>query len=326
MRPEPLFRRQTVCQDETVVNLSSNTIHLVSTGAVTCRNHARLGLDRLLRGVYGSKLRLDGLDQYEARRATLLRHARAVMALYQERGAVLYGPSAFQAMGVALPNPLEDWDNCHILIPRQSGRPRRIGVITHRSTTRPVVWGHVDGLPLMHPVDHWLQLAGNEDQLVEVADGLLRRKQPILSLEEFKQRLDLRSGHRLVRRAARLVMAGTDSLYEPRLRLLLVRAGLPKPQVNLPVLCPSAGRQFHIDMGYEMEKLAVEYDGMVHAGNRAQMEIDARRRRHLQDEGWLVITITAGQLQHPNDVVGSVERALIARQAAITNRKALHSQ
>ncbi len=291
-------------------------MHLVTTGTVNYRNHRRLGLERVLLGVYGSPLRLDGLDQYEARRAAFLRRAQAVMAVYQQRGAVLYGSSAFQTLGVALPSPLEDWDNCHIIMPREAGRSRRGGVVTHHSTAPLAIWGRANRLPLQHPVDHWFQLAGSEDHLVEAAEGLLRRQQPILSLAEFRQRVDLGPDRPVARRAARLVKPGTDSLYETRLRLLLVRAGLPTPEVNLPVACPSARRLFHVDLGYAEEKVAVEYDGTVHVGNREQMELDATRRRHLQDDGWLVITVTAGQLHRPNQLVSSIRHHLATRRPA----------
>ncbi len=70
-------------------------------------------------------------------------------------------------------------------------------------------------------------------------------------------------------------------------------------------------------MGYAQEKLAVEYDGVVHVGSREQMEIDAERRRDLQNEGWLVLTVTAGQLRDPVSVVRSVEAALVLRRAAL---------
>ena len=95
---------------------------------------------------------------------------------------------------------------------------------------------------------------------------------------------------------------------------MLVRAGLPEPIVNLEVFCPSVGRTYHVDLGYEKEKVAVEYDGAVHVGNRTQMEIDAKRRRILQDEGWLIITVTANQLNEPRDVIRSVENALVLRR------------
>jgi very-short-patch-repair endonuclease len=95
----------------------------------------------------------------------------------------------------------------------------------------------------------------------------------------------------------------------------MVRAGLPTPEVNLPVAVQSAGTVYHVDMGYRVERIGVEFDGAVHVGNRRQMEIDAMRRRHLQDDGWLIITVTATQLAAPGPFLRSIEQALILRRS-----------
>ena len=115
------------------------------------------------------------------------------------------------------------------------------------------------------------------------------------------------------------VVPGTDSLYETRTRLVFVRAGLPVPAVNLPVRCYN-GFTYHVDMGYEVEKVAVEFDGQVHVGDKRQMEIDAARRNDIQGEGWFMITVTAQMLEHPVDLVRTVEAALVMRRAALASK------
>ena len=125
-------------------------------------------------------------------------------------------------------------------------------------------------------------------QVMGVAIGFLRRRQPLLSLDTMNAALASyarRQGVARVAEAMKWVRAGTDSLYETITRLVLVHAGLPEPTVNLEVHCPSSGMTYHLDMGYDKEKVGVEYDGAVHVGDRTQMEIDANRRRILQDEG-----------------------------------------
>jgi very-short-patch-repair endonuclease len=67
-------------------------------------------------------------------------------------------------------------------------------------------------------------------------------------------------------------------------------------------------------MAYPRQKIGVEYDGAVHVGDRRQMEIDAARRRDLQDEGWMIITVTASQLRDPRRLAQSVEAALVVRR------------
>ena len=301
--------------------LTSEEIELTRSGRVTSRNFARLGYRRLIRGAYGRPPTQVGRDEWERRRAKFITRVSAVMAAYQGRGIVLFGVTALQVMGVALPTRLEDWDRVHILVPGDVSRPIRQGVVTHRRAYPLRMWGTCWGLPILNPVEHWLQVRGaTVDELVEIGDGFLRRYSPLLSLAEMQSAMAELVGRPGTQRAAiamKWVRPGTDSLYETKLRLLLVRAGLPEPIVNCEVPCPQAGRTFHVDLGYDKEKVAVEYDGAVHVGSRTQMEIDADRRRLLQDQGWMVITVTAEQLRTPDRIVRSVKSALISRRAQL---------
>ncbi|MDR0784198.1 MAG: hypothetical protein LBE83_10645, partial [Propionibacteriaceae bacterium] len=265
--------------------MSIDGIELARSGRVNCQNYRRLGYDRLSYGVYGRTLERE-LDQWKARRQRFLALVRAITVLCADQDATLYGASALQVLGVALPERLQDWDNCHILVPTGRFRPQRRGVVTHRTTTMPPIWRrYKNSLPTLHPVDHWLQLRGTDDELVEVADGLMRRKDPLIREEDFRRRLSELGdtpGIKKARRVARLVVPRTDSIYETRLRLLLVRAGLPQPEVNYSIYCNDVAMEYHVDMGYPRQKVAVEYDGADHVGDRKQMFRDAERRRDLQ--------------------------------------------
>jgi len=279
-------------------------------------NYRRLGYRRLTWGVYEPEQPADG-DKWQTRQVKWLSKVNAIMALYQKHDPVLYGPTALQALGVWLPNAVEDWDTVHILVRDKGQRRQRSDVVAHCAQNCPPIWRLARDLPVLHPVDHWLQLShATVDDMVEVGDGFLRRRHPLLSITEMGQRLDQLSGTRNVkpaRQAMKLVRPRTDSLYETRTRLTLVHGGLKTPTVNLEVWCPTIGAPYLLDMAYEEALLAVEYDGLVHVGNREQMEIDADRRRNLQDMGWLVITVTAEQLRRPDDLVRSVQNALIFR-------------
>jgi len=272
-----------------------------------------MGHQRLFRGVYAPVVAVSG-DVYDDRRQLWLARAKAAIELYADRRPVLYGVSALQAMGVALPREVEDWAVVHLLVGSPDNRPERAGVVFHVGLDGRRVKKRFDGLPVLNPVDHWLQLDRlSVDQMVEIGDGFVRRQSPLLTIEHMRRRLDElegRQGVKLARLAMRLVRAGTDSIYETKTRLVLVHGKLPVPEVNLPVWCPSVGMTYHVDLGYEFAKVAVEYDGLVHVGDRRQMEIDAERRRNLQDAGWLVITVTAKQLRDPAEIVRSVKSAL----------------
>jgi len=295
-------------------------IDIQPAGEINWRNHERLGYDRQTRGVYARLPDTGAMTAWQVQRVRFLAHARAVMTAIQGNDAVLYGVTALQVLQVALPARLQDWDRCHVLVSSEVRRPQRRGVVTHSSTVKPTVWAIRDDLPVLHPVDHWLQLRGRDDELVEVADGLMRRQHPLVTMDDFRCRLDELSGKpgaQTGRRLLNLIVPGTDSLYETRTRLLVVHAGLPTPVANHVVTCRN-GVTYLVDMAYVAEKVGLEYDGAGHVGNRAQMENDAQRRRDLQDEGWLIITVTAKDMVAPSAFVRSVEEALVLRRAAVS--------
>jgi len=99
-------------------------------------------------------------------------------------------------------------------------------------------------------------------------------------------------GGKLARRAARYVREGVDSAMETRLRLLLVLAGLPVPEVNVILRHPDGSWWMRFDLCYPSLKLIIEYDGRHHAEDSEQWLHDLKRREALDRMGWRVIVVT----------------------------------
>jgi very-short-patch-repair endonuclease len=117
-------------------------------------------------------------------------------------------------------------------------------------------------------------------------------------------------GLRRLECALELVDSGAQSPRESRLRLLLIRSGLPKPQTQIPVLAD--GRVVaYLDMGWPDLMVAVEYDGDQHRTDRAQYVKDIRRHERLESMGWIIVRVVAED--HPVDVIRRVRRALDCR-------------
>ena len=90
-------------------------------------------------------------------------------------------------------------------------------------------------------------------------------------------------GIRQLRSVLPLVDGGAASPRETWLRLLLIRAGFPRPVTQIPVM--DRWRLLAVlDMGWPEIKVAVEYDGDHHQTNRTQYAKDQRRIRDLG--GW----------------------------------------
>lgn len=130
---------------------------------------------------------------------------------------------------------------------------------------------------------------------------------------------DRHRGARGVRRletALDLVDPGSESPKETWLRLLLVRAGLPRPTTQIPVL--AGAQRYYLDMGWEELMVAAEYDGEQHRLDRWQYAWDIRRSEALARLGWIVIRVTAPD--RPPDIVRRVRDALEFRAAEPAHR------
>ncbi|OBJ24855.1 hypothetical protein A5659_06140 [Mycobacterium sp. 1165196.3] len=130
-------------------------------------------------------------------------------------------------------------------------------------------------------------------------------------VELLARRYTGRRGIAQARRAAELFDAGAQSPKESWLRVVLIEAGLPRPQTQIEVLdefgCPFA----YLDMGWEDVKIAVEYDGEQHRYNRQQYTWDIRRRELLERRGWVLVRVVAGD--RPGDIVRRVRAARAGR-------------
>lgn len=122
-----------------------------------------------------------------------------------------------------------------------------------------------------------------------------------------------RRGIRNARRALSLMDAGAQSPRETWLRLVLIDGGLPRPQTQIPVRDSSGVVVAYLDMGWEEFKVAVEYDGEQHRTDRRQYTRDLRRLELLEQRGWIVIRVVAGDRR---EAILSRVRAAIARRAS----------
>lgn len=118
-------------------------------------------------------------------------------------------------------------------------------------------------------------------------------------------------GIRRLQAALELADGGAESPQETRLRLLLVGAGLPRPETQIEF------RDLHIrvDMGWREWKVAVEYDGVQHWQDRHQRSWDIERIALLEAAGWIVIRVSAEMLSRPQVIVERVRAKLAERGA-----------
>ncbi len=105
-------------------------------------------------------------------------------------------------------------------------------------------------------------------------------------------------GIRRLRSALDLADAGAESPQETRLRLLLVRGGVPRPATQIPVADERGRVRRRIDMGWPEWTVGVEYDGEQHWTNPENHENDIVRLEFLASRGWTIVRVSARQLRY----------------------------
>ena len=114
-----------------------------------------------------------------------------------------------------------------------------------------------------------------------------------------------------MRAALDLSDPGAASPKETWLRLLLIRAGFPRPRTQIPVISPDGCRQYYLDLGWEDIMVAVEYDGEQHRLDPIQFAYDIQRSEDLDELGWTRVRVV--NENRPADVIRRIERAWASR-------------
>jgi very-short-patch-repair endonuclease len=151
------------------------------------------------------------------------------------------------------------------------------------------------------------------DQAIPILDALMNatrvKPQDVIALA------DARPNYRGVRRlrvAMQLADAGAESPQETRVRLLLCRAGLPKPETQIEFRDRYGAPFIRVDMGWRKWLVAVEYDGVQHWADRRQRSWDIDRIAILEAKGWTVVRVSAEMLERPDVVIARVTAKLRA--------------
>lgn len=122
-------------------------------------------------------------------------------------------------------------------------------------------------------------------------------------------------GVKRLRRALSLVNPLAESPMETRLRLALIKAGLPAPCLQVDLHDSFGAFMARVDMYYPDARLVIEYDGK---GHKERLVEDLRRQNALINAGYTVLRFTAPDLRFPGAAASQVRRALtlLTRSAA----------
>jgi very-short-patch-repair endonuclease len=101
-----------------------------------------------------------------------------------------------------------------------------------------------------------------------------------------------------LRQVLPLVDGGAESPQETRTRLVLIDAGLRRPQTQIRVYDQYGDFVARIDLGYEDLRVGIEYDGPQHWTSRNQRDRDIDRYTALLDLGWTIIRVSSELLRY----------------------------
>jgi len=204
-----------------------------------------------------------------------------------------------------------DADRAAELCRRDRRHPPGITVRTYQLPPDDVNW--VDDVRLTTPERTALDIGRLHlvDKSVPVLDALLRatniKVADVVALADDRPGV---KGRRRLRAALDLVDAGAESPQESRLRLILIRGGLPNPQTQICIRDEYGNVRIRVDIGWSEWKVAVEYDGEQHWSDARQRAWDIERLVIAESEGWSVVRVSAEMMSRPRSVVERVAAKL----------------
>jgi very-short-patch-repair endonuclease len=191
------------------------------------------------------------------------------------------------------------------------GVSARTGLVLRRSALEPADVAERHGLPVTSAIRTTFDLARFlplEEAVAAVDVALHARLVTIGDIERHAASRPTARGRSRARQVIDLSDQRSESPMESRLRVLLVRSGLPRPKAQVNV-CDLAGQFIgRVDLYYPEQRLCLEYDGTQH---RDRLAADNRRQNRLLAAGFRLLRFTAADLsERPAAVVAQVRELL----------------
>ncbi|GAA3403853.1 hypothetical protein [Pseudarthrobacter polychromogenes] len=212
----------------------------------------------------------------------------------------------------------------HLIRPEGAAHLARPHVIVHRMKLFEDEVMMMGGLPVTTPERTWLDMAEmlSVDEIVAMGDSCVRvprlelegRDMPLCSIGDLQLMINRHKGKRGLRKAKEameLIRVGSDSPQETLLRLALVRAGMPEPELNVAIIDSTGQRHHEPDLSYRKYRIGIEYEG-EHHGEEGQILRDIARSERYTALGWTEVRISKRHmLNDAKSAVMKVRSALV---------------
>ena len=201
---------------------------------------------------------------------------------------------------------------------RRNGKPVD-GIVIHRDELFDDETCPVRGIPATTPARTAFDLGRRDRRLraliaVDALANATRLQSPdVLPLLERHRGV---RGLVQLREVLDLMDSGAESPQETRTRLLLIDAGLPRPQTQIVVRDDYGVPLARIDMGWEEFLVGVEYDGAQHWTDPGRRNRDIEKYAQLDYRRWRIVRVNNELLRYrPSVIVARTCRALQAAGA-----------
>lgn len=255
------------------------------------------GFRVLFRGVYVDAAVSDSTDLV----------VRAALKLHPANAFVSHHTAA-EVLGLPVPASAD----VHVSVLAKGDRAQRCGIECHVAPQGARIVRR-RGIRVAAPLELFVQLAGKLGlvDLVVLGDAMVRKHLVTVDTLVAHCRTSRVRNAKAARRAAAYVRACVDSPMESRLRMLIVLAGLPEPEVDHRIRDEHGEVLRRFDLSYPALRLIVEYDGRQHVERVENWESDLERREEFDESGWRIIVVTSrGVYREPGRTVDRVFRAL----------------
>lgn len=222
--------------------------------------------------------------------------------------AAFSGQTAAWLHGLELP----PCDPVEVTIPESCGISTRAGIVVRRSLLGDQDVVERRGMRVTSAVRTLADLSRRlplVEAVVAVDMALHREVVELGQLHAYMATHARRKGVVRLRQVVELAEPASESAMETRLRLLLVQAGLPRPEAQVP-LHDERGRFLgRPDLYYRPQRLCLEYDGGTH---RDSLLEDNRRQNRLLNAGFRLLRFAAADVHRTPDSVVAVVRAALS--------------
>ena len=263
----------------------------LTRGVFTLADARQKGIDRWhLRGTSWRKLGPGTFVAARVDNSPLLRLDAAMLRLPD--GAVFSGLTAAWLHGL----DVEPCDPIEVIAPLSVGISSRAGMQVRRCELPKQDVVKARGRPVTSILrtlrDLCLRLSLTE--AVVIADMALHAGlTTTAALAQSAEKSSGQQGIRQLRKVVEFLEPKAESPMESRLRMLLVLAGLPRPEAQVDIRDHWHRFVARVDLYYRAQRVAIEYDGGLH---RDRLVEDNRRQNRLLETGVRLLRFTAGDV------------------------------